>query len=227
MKFELYQIISIAAVISCFIPILIVALKRLWQDTFFLLFSTYWLLGGLANLLDFIPGLSKEARETIGVIYNLIDLPFLLFILRYTTSSDMVKRYVTFSLALFLGFEILNLIIYGFRYDALKYTLGSGIALVLIVLIWEIILYLQLIEQSNRQTAKIFIYAALLFEYGTFIVIYIFDYFLPNANSRDTYLIYYISTLVALFIASCGYMAVRMNKTRKADLYASASNMEW
>src|SRR5690606_32599783 len=79
--------------------------------------------------------------------------------------------------------------------------------LVLVVVIWEIILYLQKIEHSNRQNCKIFIYAALLFEYATFILIYLFDYiFIDSYNKKDSFFIYYISSLVALFIASCGFI---------------------
>ncbi len=88
----------------------------------------------------------------------------------------------------------------------MKYALGTGIVLVLVPVVWETIRYLQKIEHSNRQTAKIFIYAALLFEYATFIVIYIFDYFVESADTQDSFLVYYLSTLVAIFIASCGYL---------------------
>ena len=51
-----------------------------------------------------------------------------------------------------------------------------------------------------------FIYAALLFEYATFIVIYIFDYILISEDRKDSFLIYYVSSLVAILIASCGFI---------------------
>ncbi|MBL7735497.1 MAG: hypothetical protein JNL51_08560 [Chitinophagaceae bacterium] len=212
MKRSLYDIISVAAIFSYFIPILVVLLRKLWRDTFFILFAVYWLLGGLINMPDLLPGFSEDLKSDMGVIYNLLDIPLILIIFYYTSSSFMIRRYVSFSLALLIVFEAINFLIYGLNYDALKYSLGPGIVIVLIVLSWEIVRYLQKIEHSNRQSAKVFIYAALLFEYGTFTLIYIFDYFIPNSNSEDSFLIYYISTVIAIFIALGGYLIIKIKK---------------
>ena len=212
MKRSFYDIISVAAIFSYFIPILVVLLRKLWRDAFFILFAVYWLLGGLINMPDLLPGFSEELKSDMGVIYNLLDIPLILIIFYYTSSSFMIRRYILFSLALLIAFEAVNFLIYGLNYDALKYSLGPGIAIVLIVLTWEIVRYLQKIEHSNRQSAKIFIYAALLFEYGTFTLIYIFDYFIPNSNSEDSFLIYYISTVIAIFIALGGYLIIKIKK---------------
>jgi hypothetical protein len=47
----------------------------------------------------------------------------------------------------------------------------------------------------------------LFFEYGTFVVIYIFDYLLPGTStSSDNFLVYYLSSLVALPVAICGFL---------------------
>jgi len=211
-KRSFYDIISVAAIFSYFIPILVVLLRKLWRDAFFILFAVYWLLGGLINMPDLLPGFSEELKSDMGVIYNLLDIPLILIIFYYTSSSFMIRRYILFSLALLIAFEAVNFLIYGLNYDALKYSLGPGIAIVLIVLTWEIVRYLQKIEHSNRQSAKIFIYAALLFEYGTFTLIYIFDYFIPNSNSEDSFLIYYISTVIAIFIALGGYLIIKIKK---------------
>lgn len=212
MKRSFYDIISVAAIFSYFIPILVVLLRKLWRDAFFILFAVYWLLGGLINMPDLLPGFSEELKSDMGVIYNLLDIPLILIIFYYTSSSFMIRRYILFSLALLIAFEAVNFLIYGLNYDALKYSLGPGIAIVLIVLTWEIVRYLQKIEHSNRQSAKVFIYAALLFEYGTFTLIYIFDYFIPNSNSEDSFLIYYISTVIAIFIALGGYLIIKIKK---------------
>lgn len=205
----MYEIVSIAAVVSYFIPMMIVLFKKLWKDPFFLLFAAYWGLGGIINATDLIPAISKETRYMIGVFYNMLDVPFILAIFYYTTSSILVRKFAYIAIITATGIEILSAVMNGLNYEAMKYSLGIGIVLVLIIVIWEIFRYLQKMEHSNRQNAKVFIYAALLFEYATFIVIYIFDYFVEDSERRDSFLIYYISTLVALFIASCGYLLFR------------------
>ncbi|MEO8583498.1 MAG: hypothetical protein ABI415_06865 [Flavitalea sp.] len=206
MKIELITILSFIAVLSYFVPLGIVMFKNLWQDPFFMLFAIFWAIGGLINVSDLIPGFSKETRDTLGAFYNMLDIPFILSIFYYTTTSLLVRKFSFISGIVFILIEIINAYQKGISYDAIKYTLGTGVGLVLIVVIWEIIRYFKVVEHSNRQNAKIFIHAALLFEYGTFVLIYIFDYFVAGDNHNDIYLIYYISTLIAVFIASCGYL---------------------
>lgn len=205
----MYNIISIAAIVSYFVPLAIVLIKGLQREPFFLLFAGYWAIGGVINSIDLFPEFPSEVSYTIGVIYNMLDIPIILGIFYYTTSSILMRRFILLALAFTIVIEITSTAIMGLDYDALKYSLGTGIALVIAVVIWEIVRYLQKIEHSNRQNAKIFIYAALLFEYGTFILIYIFDYFIANSSRKDSFLIYYISTLVAILIASCGYLLFR------------------
>lgn len=202
----MYKIISIVALVSYFIPMLIVLLKKLWDDKFFVLFAAYWTFGGIMNISDFIPGMPQDINVGIGIFYNLVDIPFVLSLLYFTTSSILVRRFASVAFGVTAMSSVIGLIAKGYDYDALKYSLGIGVALVLVIVIWEIVRYLQKIEHSNRQNAKVFIYAALLFEYATFIVIYIFDYFVSVTNYEDSFLIYYISSVVALFIASCGYL---------------------
>lgn len=209
MKPDLYHILCIAAVIAYFIPLALVLLRGLWRDKFFLLFALYWSTGGIINSPDLIPAFPPEIMYTVGVVYNLLDIPVVLAIFYYTGSSPAVRKFALSALAAIILIELVSVIVKGLDYDALKYTIGPGLAFVITIVTWEILRYLQKIQHSNRQTAKVFIYAALLFEYATFILIYIFDYFIPDSNREDSFLIYYLSSIVAIVIASSGYLLFR------------------
>lgn len=189
---------------------MIVLVRKLWYEPFFSLFAAYWATGGIVNLIDFVPGLASPTRQTIGAVYNMLDVPVMLAILYFVTSSLRIKRFSAFAFVVYAILELSGIIIKGINYDALKYPLATGIAFVLIVVTWEIARYLQKVEHSNKQNAKALIYAALWFEYATFILIYIFDYFTPkefyDLHRNDIFLIYYISTLVGIGIACCGYL---------------------
>ena len=202
----MFDIISVAAIISYFVPLIIVIAKKLWSDIFFMLFATYWAVGGLINLCDILPGVPAQTCYMIGVVYNMLDIPFILAILYCTTTSSFIKKITPFAVAAIVCMEIAGVMMNGLDFDALKYSLGAGITMVLIIVVLEIIRYMQTMEHSNRQNAKMFIYAAVLFEYATFIVIYIFDYFMDSSDRQDSFIIYYISTLGAILIASCGYL---------------------
>jgi hypothetical protein len=216
LPFSMYHVISIAAVASYFVPLLIVMFKKAWRDQFFLLFAIYWSVGGAMNVFDLVPGVSKNLLHNITIFYNMLDTPFILGILYFTTSYNFVKKAAVAGITLLLLVQVVSIVKGGISYDSQKYALGVGVGVVLCIVSMEIVRYMQKIEHSTRQNAKMFVYAALLFEYATFIVIYIFDYILIAEDRKDSFIIYYVSTLVAIVIASCGFILFRK--------YESASN---
>lgn len=207
MKDAIFNIVSILAQVAYFVPIVIVLGRKMWKEIPFLLFGLYWMISGLVNLLGNIPGISNEILEISTVVYNMIDVPMVLGILYVTTKSASLRRSISWAAPGFLVVQMLNFLIRGWSYDAAKYLLAIGILLVLIALLWEISLFMQKLEHNDHDRAMIFIHFSLLFAYGTFVIIYIFDYYITAASgSEDNFLIYYISSIVAIIIASVGYL---------------------
>jgi hypothetical protein len=206
LKIIIYQIVSVLAVGLCFVPIIIVIGKKLWSAVPFRLFALYWLVCALANLVEFCP-LSGRALELFTVIYNVLDIPFVLAVFYFSTANAAVKKFTKIVAPALLAVGLVNCSIKGFTADSLKYMLGAELLIVCGVIIWEIILKLQQIKLTGQAKGLLLICAALLFEYGTFIVIYIFDYFLPGTSTvADNFLVYYLSSLVALPVAICGFL---------------------
>jgi hypothetical protein len=192
---------------------LVVMVKKLWSAVPFRLFGLYWLVCALANLVEYIH-LSPRALDLYTVIYNLLDIPIILTVFYFSSSSPVVKKLVKIVVPALLGIGLANCIIRGFKTDVLEYVLGLELLIVLSLIVWEIILKLQHIRLTGQVKGLLLIYAALLFEYGTFVVIYIFDYFLPGTStSSDNFLVYYLSSLVALPVAICGFLTKGIKKT--------------
>jgi hypothetical protein len=212
-KDQVYKIISILATVAYFIPAFIVVFKKLWRDTYFFYLGIYWLLGAMVNIAPHIFGMELRTLEIITVLYNMVDIPFILWILWYTSFSSQLAKLLRFVIFGYVVTEIVLVLMFGLNYDAIKYIIGGGLLLVVTTVVWEITIYLQRIEHSNREKAMLFIYAALLFEYGSFTIVYIFDYFIIPADEMDKWLIYYISTLIAIVIASFGFL---LKKTKKS-----------
>lgn len=211
MKDQFYRIITLLATVAYFLPVLIVLFKKLWKDKYFLYLGIYWLAGALINCITNMPGIGLPALEVITVVYNMVDIPFILWIIWYTSSSSTLAKILRIVIILYSIIEIILVFKLGINYDAIKYIIGVGVLVVLIGLVWEITSYLQQMEHSNREKSMLFIYAALLFEYGSYIIVYIFDYFIIPSDQVDKLLIYYISTLVAIMIASFGFL-LKKNK---------------
>lgn len=206
MKSIIYQIVSILAVALYFVPMLIVLGKKLWPAVPFRLFALYWLVAAIVNLVEFIP-LSAYAMELYTVIYNLLDIPIVLAVFYFSTTDAAVKKFTKIVAPALLLTGLVNCIIRGFTSDALEYVLGIELLIILGVIVWEIILKLQKIKLTGHTKGLLLICAALFFEYGTFVVIYIFDYLLPGTStSSDNFLVYYLSSLVALPVAICGFL---------------------
>ncbi len=220
MKDQLFDIVSVLAVIAYFIPITIVLINRLWKHTPFLLFASYWALSGLVNLFDFIPGITLEFRNTLGALYNMIDIPFMLCIFYFTSSSEWIRQFSKYSCISFILVEAINAYYNGINYQAIKYVVGIGVLLVLFIIVSEIIFYLRKMEHTALEKALLFIYSALLFEYGTYVIIYIFEYFIKGSSAIDNLLIYYISSLVAIIIACFGFI-IKQKKAGFGGYYRS------
>ncbi|OQP52548.1 hypothetical protein A4H97_24790 [Niastella yeongjuensis] len=205
-KSIIYQIVSVLALGLYFVPMLVVLLKKLWAAVPFRLFALYWLICALANLVEYCH-LSHQVLDLYTVIYNLLDIPFVLTIFYFSTTSPVVKKFIKIVAPALLASGFVNCMIRGFNTGSLEYVLGGELLIVLGVIVWEIILKLQQIRLTGPVKGLLLIYAALFFEYGTFVVIYIFDYFLPGTSTTtDNFLVYYLSSTVALPVAICGFL---------------------
>lgn len=214
MKDQVYQIITLLAIVAYYVPFLLVILKKMWKDTYFLYLGIYWLAGALVNTITSIPGIDTPSLEIIIVVYNMIDIPLILWILWYTSFSSTLAKILKVLIIVYIVTELILVLRIGVNYDAIKYIMGAGVLVVLGTLVWEITLYLQRIEHSNRERAMLVIYAALLFEYGSYMIVYIFEYliFKPE-NKPDVLLIYYISTLITVSIACFGFLLKENKKS--------------
>lgn len=208
-----------------FVPLAIVSLKKLWKATPFMLFGLYWSIAGLITVIEFIPGVTKTMIIEVNVVYNMLDMPIVFAIFYSTTQISAIKKLISIGLPVYLVAACVNAFIQGMNYDALKWVLAIGLVQMLIILIWEIIGRLQKIRHTSYDKAMLLLYAALLFQYGTYIIIYIFDYYLLSiSNTEDNFIIYYVSTLVAICVAAFGYLIIGRQKSQLRQRSAQADS---
>lgn len=208
--------ISVLTVVAYFLPLAIVAIRKLWKETPLLLFAVYWALSGIINLLDRIPDIPESVLVHTNIIYNMLDMPLVIAIICFTTKIPGIRKFTRIVLPVYLLALCANPVIQGLNYDGLKYLLGFGLILVFTIIIWDLVVHLRKLEHSRREKAVMIIDAALLFQYGTYVIIYIFDYFWVKAsNETDNFIIYYISSIVALCVGSCAFLVVRRQDPAK------------
>jgi len=212
-KSHIYQIASVLTIVLSFVPTLIVLVKKLWRATPFQLFAIYWIMNGIINTIVLTPLFSKAALESIIVVYNALDVPVMAFALCQSTTSARLKKLMRIGFGAFIAYELFCLMRHGLHYEALKYSMGIGVVMLMVVIVWQIILFLQQMEYATREKALLYILGSLLFQYGMYLVVYVFDYFVKDLPDQvDKFLIYYTASIISLVIANYGLMLKGLNK---------------
>lgn len=213
MKNQIYEIASLLTIVLSFVPTLIVAVKKLWRVTPFQFFAIYWMMNGLINTIILTPFFDKPTLEHFIVVFNALDVPMMAVALYLSTNSVRLKKLMKISFGLFIAYELFCLTRYGLHYRALKYSMGIGVIMLMVVIVWQIILFLRQMEYATREKALLLILGSLLFQYGMYLVVYVFDYFIRNlANQVDKFLIYYTASIISLLIANYGLMLKGLHK---------------
>lgn len=215
MKAHYYNIISTLALLVSYVPLLILIFRKLTKDLPLLIFSLYWVVGGFVNLMGFIPFVSMRSYEVISIVHNMLDVPFVLYIFLRNSTLENTRRIVRPLIPLYLFIEIVNGLVRGFTDESFKYFVGAGIIVILVIVLKEIAQYFLTVEHTPREKALILIYFAVLFEYASYIVCYVFTYFRP-AHLEDVNIVYFTSSVIGVLIASLGFMSANLKQPPSA-----------
>ena len=204
----IYQIIASIAAISFFLPFIILVIKKLATHRVFIWFAAYWMLAGSVNLLFMNESFTNSRLMTVTErVFNLADAPFMLFILYKTVKIEAIRNSIKKMLPAFLCAVLLLTVITRLQDFAETLMVGGGLIIILMYIIWIIIHYIKGIKHYNTEYTLQFIYFALLFEYGISVVTFIFTYMIPDkSNVHDSFLIYYISIIISVSLASYGLL---------------------
>jgi hypothetical protein len=205
-KTQFYQILSVLAIVAYFIPLLLIWITKRTQEKSFLLLSLYWSLNGVINLVDKLNVFPSSFYQKLTLIYNMIDIPMVMGILWFTTNSKNVRKFASIVAPSLVVAQLVSFVYMGWVHESAKYVMAASLTSILVLLFWEISIYMQKLEHTATENAIVFMHVSWLFAYGTFVVIYIFEFYVKISGSEmDNFLIYYISSLIAVAIASIGF----------------------
>lgn len=196
------------AVTLCFVPFLFLGFKKVRRVNAFRFIGIYWFLNGLVNL----PMLGQIRQESLrnffaklSTCYDLADAPLMLLIFALASSGRFRKRLFLVMLGL-VGGEALLVGQKGYTYSW-PVVIGAGVMLVLIYSVAGLWQYLKKMEHDRFENSMAFVYAALLFAYGTYSIIFLLSLFPKSSqtyNEADSFLMYYISLSLAAVLTSAG-----------------------
>lgn len=226
----LYSIISNIAIILCFIPILLLFSRKMRQVKAYQVLGIYWLFNGLVNFinLDIFPGFrSVIPQDRLIFYYNLLDTPLVLLLFSCAVRGYH-RKVLRFSLLLFIVGESILVSWKGYTFISSALIIGAGLVLILAYAITGLVQYMKKMEHSPFENSMVFVYAALLFAYGSFLIIYVFIHFRGNneGSTKDSFLLYYISLLLSAIITILGLWnyGLRPQSEPDSDRYPSSSS---
>lgn len=212
-----YQVITIIAAVSFFMPFFIVTVRKLFRYQPFVWFAGYWMLSGAINLLFISASFAGSRFITVTErVFNLADAPVMLFILYNTVHIEAIRKSMKKMLPAFLSTALLVTVITHLESFAEALLVGAGLIIILMYIIWIIVHYAKGIKHGNTARTLQFIYYALLFEYGISVVTFIFSYMIPDqGNLQDSFLIYHLSVIISISVASYGLLTHKKNGEEK------------
>jgi hypothetical protein len=211
-----HSILGIISSIVLFIPFILIIVLKLITRRSFLALAVYYLAAGFYNLItQNVVDAPLWFSRPIGIINNLLDAPLmLLFFIFFSTSPLMTKR-ITTTIFIFLAFEALILVIFGFNVKAVKIVLGPDIAIVLVLSFLFFLRNVRLAITNQKSLGKAIMTSSILLAYCIFSLVYIFFYLVKNKQYQDdARLIYYLVTLLSAILMSVG-IAIENKRIKK------------
>ena len=226
----LYAVITSLAILLCFVPFLFLGFKQVRKVNTYRVIGVYWFLNGFVNLpaLRLIRNQSvRNFFAHVSEYYDMADTPLVLLIFALASRGKTRKQL----LLVLSGFVLCELLLVARKGYAAAWpvVIGIGVLLILVFSVTGLLQYLKKMEPDRFDDSMAFVYAALLFAYGTYMIIYLVYYLRvsPNIyNEMDSSLVYYSSLLLSAILTSAGiwnYGRRRKGKSRFMHYSSSSS----
>jgi len=196
------------------------------QVTAYRVLGVYWLLNALIHFSDiyFFLSFRGSRLDQLMNYYNVVDTPLALLIFA-CASSGRHRRTILLSIFLFAAVEAVTISWKGYETVSGFLFTGFGVSVVIVYSIIGLVQYMRKMEYTSFENSMVFIYGALLFAYGSFLIISLFLHIRGNTpgNSRDSYLLYYISMLISAVITSLGLWSYGLRRHPRMAHSSSSS----
>jgi hypothetical protein len=210
---------GILSAFAFFIPVLLIFLLRLTDNKSLVALLCYFFITGVYNLIGVtILKVPVHIEERLFVISNYLDAPLMLIGFLFFCTTAQRRRTIYFSLGIFVTYEIVIAVIYGFSPASVIYIMGPGIVLLLVYSVFFFTHYVKLSIEKNSGFGKTFMITSIVFAYGCYAMIYFFYYLQKSSPIDDVFLIYYIASFVASVLMSIGIIIYKKRLKQFKDI---------
>jgi hypothetical protein len=206
--------LGIISTLALFAPVFIIlATKLIRYKQYFPLFIYCLLAFGFNLMTEHLVDVPKTIERYYGIINNLTDMPLILAFLIFQVASSFQIKAMKITLAAFVVFEIVLIVLFGITVKTITLTMGPGLAIVFGYSLYYFVYTVKRSFVHNKFIGKAIIASALTFAYGCFIILYLMHYVFVLPDIPNLFLIYYFITIIYCGILSVGlYIESRRKK---------------
>src|SRR5436189_3341475 len=223
-----FEVMGIVSTSVLFLPIIIIfALRLAWYKSFPALLFYYAMVASQNFLsLAFIHA-NKDFVHDYGVISNFLDAPLMLTFLTYFSKTASFRKKMKLVIPIFVLFELIVIAAKSFDiYSAMIIILPPGLLLFLCFSCVFFIHQAKITIMHQKALGKACIVASLLFAYGGYSFIYVVYYLLKTPYKADTYLIYYLVSIVSSLLLATGIVFERRRVSQLAELQTARKELK-
>jgi len=213
-----HSLLGIISSIGLFVPVALILVLKLFSNRSFLALATCYFIVGVQNLMrQSVFDIPRVIYQSMSLVDNILEVPLmLLFLTFFSTSALMTKRIKT-CIYIFLGFEAIILLVFGFNVKAIRIILAPDIALIVAISFSFFIRYVRLSVSNTKSLGKAVMASSVFISYVLFSIVYVFYYLIKNQQYQvDAELIYYLVSILSAILMSIGIL-IENKRFKKLD----------
>jgi hypothetical protein len=203
-------ILGIACIVSFAFPIVVIIYNRYYTHRSLAALLIYYTLILIDNLLaENIIRVGPNISSFVGLLDNYLDVPLMLTALLFFCPNKQKQDSVRFLTYLFIAYEVVIAIVYGFSKESITYILGPGISLVLIYASYLFVRQVKFSIYHGKNHGRMIMLSSILFVYACYFLIYFFHYVQKTPYKSDVLMLYFIASILSSIVMAVGLHLMR------------------
>ena len=213
-----YSLLGIISSIALFLPVALIIILKLFSNRSFFALALYYFVVGAQNLMrQGVFGVPKWFYQSMSLVDNILDAPLMLLFLTFFSTSALMSKRIKTCIYIFLAFEAIILVVFGFNVRAIRIILGPDIAMVVALSFSFFRRYVRLSVSNPKSIGKAVMSSAVFISYVIFSIVYIFYFLMKNERYQvDAELIYYLVSILSSILMAIGIL-IENKRFKKLD----------
>ena len=153
----------------------------------------------------------------MSLVDNILDAPLMLLFLTFFSTSVLMSKRIKTCIYIFLAFEAIVLVVFGFNVRAIRIILGPDIAMIVALSFSFFRRYVRLSVSNPKSIGKAVMASSVFISYVFFSIVFIFYYLVKNPRYQgDAELIYYLVSILSSILMAIGIL-IENKRFKKLD----------